>query len=278
MSQPDTSQPDDAGLPLARLLELAIRAACTPSSLILAGFRNPSLAVEQKTDGSPVTPLDREAEQQIRTVLQSDPQYRFPVLGEEFGADAEDSRHRWVVDPIDGTLPFTRGLPYFGTLVALEDVRRRRALLGVIQLPAHCELYSAARGCGAHCNGQPIRIAPSRPLRECLVSAPDVAKFATAGLAAGYERLSAAQPYFRGLGDCWMHAMTARGAVDVAIEFPLNRWDIAATEVIVEEAGGRCVTRRSRSHPAKYDMVCGNPGAVAEVIELLGFVPEEPTS
>jgi histidinol-phosphatase len=265
------SSQTDAALPLARLLELAIEAARTPSAKILSGFRNPALPVEIKADGSPVTPFDREAEQLIRGVLQSDPQYRFPVLGEEFGADREDARYRWVVDPIDGTLPYTRGLPYFGTLVALEDVVSARSLVGVIQLPAHGELYSAARGLGAHCNGEPIHVAPARELRNCLVSAPDVAKFALAGLASGYERLSAAGPYFRGIGDCWMHAMTARGAVDVAIEFPLNRWDVAATEVIVEEAGGLCLTRRSQMNPAKYDMVCGSETAVAEVARLLGF-------
>ena len=71
-----------------------------------------------------------------------------------------------------------------------------------------------------------------------------------------------------------MHAMAARGAVDVVIEFPLNRWDIAATEVIVEEAGGRCLTRNSRSHPGKFDMVCGNEAAVCEVAALLGFEAE----
>src|SRR5690348_4413839 len=110
------------GIPLARALELATRAALAPSTMILSGFRNPSLAVERKADGSPVTSFDRDAEQQIRTILASDPEHVWPVLGEEYGGDTTGARHRWVVDPIDGTLPFSRGLPYFGTLVALEDV------------------------------------------------------------------------------------------------------------------------------------------------------------
>ena len=259
---------------LQRLLDLAIRAACAPSALILSGYRSASLSVERKSDGSPVTPFDREAEQQIRAVLQSDPAHRYPVLGEEFGGDTDGARFRWVVDPIDGTLPYSRGLPYFGTLVALEDVAAAQALVGVIQLPAFGELYTAARGLGACCNGSPISVAPQRELRDCIVSAPDAGKFEPAGLADGYRRLTAAEPYFRGLGDCWMHAMTARGAVDAAIELSLNRWDIAATEVIVEEAGGRCVRRWSRTVPGKYDIVCGSGHAVEAVTALLDFVAE----
>jgi len=256
---------------LARLLELATRAALAPAAAILSGFRNPGLSVERKSDGSPVTPFDREAEQVIRGVLQSDAEHLWPVLGEEFGGETAGSQFRWVVDPIDGTMPYSRGLPYFGTLIAFEDLRAERALVGVIQLPAFGELYTAGRGLGSHCNGTPIRVAPRRELPDCIVSAPDVRKFRAAGLGAGYERLSDAGPFFRGNGDCWMHAMAARGAVDAVIEFSLNRWDVAATEVLVEEAGGRFVTRPSKTVPGKCDTVLGSPHAVSEVLRLLDF-------
>jgi histidinol-phosphatase len=261
-------------VPVARLLELATRAALAPSSLILSGFRNPALRVEHKSDGSPVTHFDREAERQIREVLKADPEHLWPVLGEEFGGETGDSQFRWVVDPIDGTQPYSRGLPYFGTLVAFEDARARRALAGAIQLPAFGETYAAGRGVGARCNGNPISVAPRREVPECIISAPDVKKFRIAGLGDGYERLSDAGPFFRGNGDCWMHAMAARGAVDVVIEFSLNRWDVAATEVLVEEAGGRFLTRRSRTVPGKFDTVFGSSHAVGEVLRLLGFDPE----
>src|SRR5882724_7146970 len=120
----------DRVIPIAQMLELATRAAVAPSALILSGFRNPSLPVETKSDGSPVTPFDREAEQQIRQILGSDAQQPWPVLGEEFGGDTAGSPYRWVVDPIDGTLPYSRGLPYFGTLVAFEETGATRALAG----------------------------------------------------------------------------------------------------------------------------------------------------
>jgi histidinol-phosphatase len=267
-------------LPLPRLLELARQAAVAPSSLILTGFRNPSLPVERKSDGSPVTPFDREAEQQIRKILagagagDSDPVHQWPVLGEEYGGDTTGARYRWVVDPIDGTMPYSRGLPYFGTLVALEDAPAKRALVGAIQLPAFAELYTAARGLGAHCNGTPISVAPRRDLIDCLICAPEIQKFRTAGLEEGYERLAAAVRHFRGNGDCWMHAMAARGAVDAVIEFTLNRWDIAATEVLVEEAGGSFFTRPSKTTPGKYDTVFGSTHAAEQIVTLLDFNPE----
>ena len=103
-----------AALRLDRILELATRAALGPSERILSGFRSPALAVESKSDGSPVTAFDREAEQKIREILRSDADHIWPVLGEEFGGDTTGSRYRWVVDPIDGTMPYSRGLPYFG--------------------------------------------------------------------------------------------------------------------------------------------------------------------
>jgi histidinol-phosphatase len=263
-----------AAFRLDRILELATRAALGPSDQILAGFRNPTLAVERKSDGSPVTAFDREAEQHIRVILQSDPEHIWPVLGEEFGGDTAGSQYRWVVDPIDGTMPYSRGLPYFGTLVAFEETGARRALAGAIQLPAFGELYTAARGLGAHCNGTAIKVAPRRDLADCMVSAPEIQKFRAAGLEAGYERLGGVVRYFRGNGDCWMHAMAARGAVDAVVEFSLNRWDIAATEVIVEEAGGRFFTRPSRTTPGKYDTVFGSAYAAEEIVKLLDFTPE----
>jgi histidinol-phosphatase len=261
-------------IPIARMLELATRAAVAPSPLILSGFRNPTLPVEHKSDGSPVTRFDREAEQQIRQILGSDAEHVWPVLGEEFGGDTAGAQYRWVVDPIDGTMPYSRGLPYFGTLIAFEDVSAGRALAGVIQLPAFSELYTAGRGSGAQCNGTAISVAPRRELTDCMISAPEIQKFRQAGLAEGYERLGSVIRYFRGNGDCWMHAMAARGSVDAVVEFTLNRWDIAATEVLVEEAGGLFFTRPSKITPGKYDTVFGSPFVAEQIVKLLDFRPE----
>lgn len=266
------SRESNSALRLDRILELTQRAALAPSDKILSGYRSPALAVETKADNSPVTAFDREAEQHIRALLGSDPEIQWPVLGEEFGGDTAGSPYRWVVDPIDGTMPFSRGLPYFGTLVAFEETGRR-ALVGAINLPPFRELYSAARGMGAHCNGSPIHVAPHRALADCVVAAPEIQKFRVAQLDEGYERLGKVVRYFRGNGDCWMHAMAARGAFDAVVEFSLNRWDIAATEVIVEEAGGRFYKRGSKTTQGKYDVVFGSPAAADEIVRLLEFAP-----
>ncbi|HEV2700914.1 MAG TPA: inositol monophosphatase family protein [Steroidobacteraceae bacterium] len=257
---------------LEDLLELVRAAATAPAGMIMEGFRAPGLQIDLKADGSVVTRLDREAERLIREFVA--PQGPWPLLGEEFGlgeALHADASHRWVLDPIDGTLGFTRGLPTFGTLLAFESLQPLRSLVGAIHLPAAAETYSAARGLGAWCNGAPIRVAADRPLRQCIVAHVPPANFARAGLSAGFESLMRAGTHLRGCHDCWSHAMAARGALDAVVELGLNRWDIAATEVIVEEAGGACRIRPSHYGPGKYDVVLGNVRTVDEVARLIGF-------
>jgi fructose-1,6-bisphosphatase/inositol monophosphatase family enzyme len=260
----------DSGL--AELLELVRLAATAPAGLILEGFRNPELQTDTKADGSVVTRFDRESEQLVREIVAGAGPW--PLLGEEFGLGDESAAaatHRWVLDPIDGTLGYTRGLPTFGTLLAFESVDPQRALVGAIHLPVAAETYSAARGLGAWCNGAPIRVAPDRTIRDCIVAHVPPANFARARLSAGFERLMRAGTHLRGCHDCWSHAQTVRGAIDALVELGLNRWDIAATEVIVEEAGGACRIRPSHYGPGKYDVVLGNVRAVDEIARLIGF-------
>lgn len=257
---------------LPALLELAIEAARAPTQLILSGFRSEKLSAERKSDGSPVTEFDRGAEKMIRELIARHQPRDWPVLGEEFGGDTESAQYRWVIDPIDGTLPFSRGLPTFGTLLAFEEVATRRSLVGVIHLPALDETYSAARGLGAHCNCKPIRVAPERELRDCVISAPAEYHFRIAGIADSHEQLRAQAPHLRTNSDCWAHAMVARGAIDALAEFHLSRWDIAATEVIVEEAGGWVKTRVAPYDASgKYDSVMGSPKAAREVASIIKF-------
>jgi len=257
---------------LADLLKLAVDAARCPSSHILSGFRSERLSAEAKHDGSPVTEFDRDAERLIRDFLARHQPQDWPVLGEEFGDDTAGARYRWVVDPIDGTLAFTRGLPTFGTLLAFEDVTERRALIGVIHLPAMGETYWAARGHGAWCNGQRVTVAGPRELRDCLISVPTEHHFRLAGIAESHAQLRAQAPHLRCFADCWAHAMVARGSIDALAEFRLSRWDIAATEVLVEEAGGVAFIREAGYAPGKYDAVIGSPGAGTEVARMLGLL------
>jgi histidinol-phosphatase len=278
---------------LPRLLSLAIEAARAPTELILSGFRSDRLTAERKPDGSPVTKFDREAEQMIRAFIAAHQPVEWPVLGEEFGGEvggeygnevggevgdevsgthAGSAQYRWVVDPIDGTLAFSRGLPTFGTLLAFEEVATRRSLVGVIHLPAMGETYSAARGHGAWCNGKRIHVAPSRGLRDCVISAPSEYHFRIAGISDSHEQLRAQAPHLRCFADCWAHAMVARGALDALAEFHLARWDIAATEVIIEEAGGLALTRIAPYDTSrKFDAIIGSPAAAREVASIIRF-------
>lgn len=254
---------------MPELLRLAVDAACSASEGILSGFRSDRLSTERKPDGSPVTQFDRNAERQIRTYLGKHQPQDWPVLGEELGDDTRGARYRWVVDPIDGTLAFSRGLPTFGTLLAFEDVVEKRALVGVVHLPAMGETYSAARGQGAWSNGERLHVAPARPLRECIISAPPEHYFRLAGIADSEEQLRAQVPHLRSFADCWAHAMVARGAIDALVEFRLARWDIAATEVLVEEAGGRALIWDSIHTAGKYDCIIGSTTAADEVAKII---------
>jgi histidinol-phosphatase len=300
---------------MPELMQLAVDAARSASDGILSGFRSKRLNTERKPDGSPVTECDRNAEKQIRAYLAKHQPENWPVLGEELGDDSRGARYRWVIDPIDGTLAFSRGLPTFGTLLALEDVVEKRALVGVVHLPAMGETYFAARGLGAWSksarnsvlavagsacldgelsldgeasregevhrggtaapgagaakNGERLHVASARPLRECLISAPPEHYFRLAGIAESEAQLRAQVPHLRCFADCWAHAMVARGSIDALVEFRLARWDIAATEVLIEEAGGRAMIWDSTHTAGKYDCIIGSPTAAEEVAAIV---------
>jgi fructose-1,6-bisphosphatase/inositol monophosphatase family enzyme len=248
---------------LPDLLSLAVAATRSVSDLILSGFRNPDLSFERKHDGSVVTRYDREAEQGIRAFLGRYQPHPWPVFGEELGDEGRPSRYRWVVDPIDGTLPYTRGLPTFGTLLAFEDVQEQRSLLGVIHLHAQHEIYSAGQGLGAWCGDERLHVAPARPLSECMMSMA-LERYAAA------QRPSGPRPHLRCFADCYAHAMVARGALDAVAEGRLARWDVAATEIIIREAGGAVRLTPTPGVEGRYDCFIGSPGAQKDLIELLG--------
>jgi histidinol-phosphatase len=254
---------------LPDLLQLAVAAASSAAEGILSGFRSDRLRTETKPDGSPVTEFDKNAERQIRAYLSKHQPQNWPAVGEELGDDSKGARYRWVIDPIDGTRAFSRGLPTFGTLLAFEDTVEKRSLVGVVNIPAMNEVYSAARGQGAWCNGERIHVAPARPLRDCIISAPPEHHFRLAGIADSEAQLRAQAPHLRCYGDCWAHAMVARGSIDAVAEFRLARWDIAATEVLIEEAGGTALTWDAVHAPGKYDFIIGSPTAAADLARII---------
>ena len=254
---------------LAGARDLAVAAARAPRDLILTRFRAANLGVETKADGSPVTAADRAAEAIIRDRLRSSAELgRFEILGEEDGAEPGAGGYRWLVDPIDGTRAFARGLPTFGTIVALEERASGQGLVGVIHLPVTDETLAAARGLGAERDGRPLRASGATDLRTAIVAMPDVVDFRQVGMEKGWAAVHEACDRVRGYTDCWAHALVISGAVDAMVEAGLSPWDVRATEVLIGEAGGACRARPSRTE-GKVDVIFGGAELVAQIAELV---------
>jgi len=247
---------------LARIAEAASDAARRE---ILPRFRD--VDVEIKKDGSPVTEADRAAERAIREVLrQATPE--IAILGEEYGAEGAGGRC-WLVDPIDGTIAFSRGLPLFGTLISLleDDVPQ----LGLIDLHALGERTVGWRGGGVRCNGEPVRVSQRAELGSAIVSHGDAYGFEAFGEKDAFVSLARDLRMFRGYTDCFGHALVLRGGVDAMIDLSLNAWDAAPTQVLIEEAGGRCVTLRRDRSDYPLGLVFGSPPLVER---LLGYLED----
>lgn len=221
---------------LARLRDTATAVAREAGELAL-GYFGQGVAVSVKADGSPVTRADLEAEALIRRRLaQAFPDHG--ILGEEHGGGLDADRPTWVLDPIDATKNFVRGLPMWATLLAL--VVDGEPVVGVVEAPAMGERWDAARGLGARRDGAPVRVSGVARLADAHVLhggldwfRADPRRWALLGEVA--ERAWRT----RGFGDWWMHVLVASGAADVAFEADVKPWDIAAVQCIVAEAGGR---------------------------------------
>ncbi|HTK24449.1 MAG TPA: inositol monophosphatase family protein [Gaiella sp.] len=207
-------------------LDLALRLAHAADEIALSRFRARDLIVETKPDRTPVTEADRAVEKELRTILGVE-RRRDAILGEEEGQTGSSQR-RWILDPIDGTRNYTRGVPVWATLIALED--HGRVTVGVVSAPALHRRWWAERGAGAHANGDVVRV--SR------VARPEDAVL-TFALEQSLPSLVGRAWHARGYGDFWSHMLVAEGAVDGAIDaIGVSVWDLAAVQVIVEEAGG----------------------------------------
>ncbi len=254
---------------LQHALALAQEVAMAPSAMLLAAFRSRAFRVDTKADGSPVTEMDRRAEAIMRAIIRMSPDFgHLPILGEEAGLEGNAAAYQWLLDPIDGTVSYTRGIPTFGTIVALEDTASGQALVGVIHLPHFDETYAAARGLGSWCQGRRLHVSGATDLRTALVSAPDAYQFHRASLDAAHGRLWQACDHLRGYTDCWAHTQAACGVIDVVVEPMLNTWDIRATEVLIEEAGGKQIARPS-AYPGALDTIFGSPALVDQLADIV---------
>jgi histidinol-phosphatase len=180
------------------------------------------------------------------------------VLGEEFGDDGGDAK--WIVDPIDGTSNYVRGVPVWATLLALQ--REGEILVGLVSAPALGRRWWAIRGEGAFANGERCTVSAVSRVEDSSVSTTSARRMPD-----GWRSIVQRAWSNRGLGDFWQHCLVAEGALDVACDSTLKLWDYAAIRLVVEEAGGRCTT---------YD---GDPPAVdASFLSTNGVVHDEVVS
>jgi len=201
----------------------------------MAGFRSLDLKVTTKPDMTPVSEADQEVERQLRARI-GEQRPDHAILGEEFGLSGS-GEWTWIIDPIDSTKNYVRGIPVFATLIALS--RAGRAEVGVVTAPAMNRRWWASRGNGAFMNGDPIHVSGVERLEDAQLSINSLLDFDKYGFGVVGRRLSERCWRTRGFGDFWSHVLVAEGGVDVAAEPKVAAWDLAALQVIVEEAGGR---------------------------------------
>ncbi|PPK69774.1 histidinol-phosphatase [Actinokineospora auranticolor] len=221
-------------------LNSALRLADAADAITRARFQAVDLVVERKPDRTPVTDADTAVEDAVRAVLAES----YPadaVAGEERGG-AVGAGRAWVLDPIDGTKNFLRGVPAWATLIAL--VEDGTPVVGVVSAPALGRRWYAARGEGAWTvrdGGEPRRISVSgvRSLDDAYLSTTDINSWVKYHSRERYLALTEACWETRAFGDFWQHCLVAEGAIDLAAEAIVNPWDVAPFQVLVEEAGGR---------------------------------------
>lgn len=215
-------------------LRIALEAADAADAVTLPRFHDADHDVATKPDATPVTDADRDAEAAIRRVLE-EARPEDAVTGEEFGTTGHSTR-RWIIDPIDATVNFIRGVPVWATLLALEDADG--IAVGVVSAPAIGHRWWAGRGVGAFRNARRMRVSEVATIEAAHVSFNSLPDTAAQGLGPQVEELTGRCARTRGFGDFLSFMFLAAGAVDIAIDPIAKEWDLAPLAVIVAEAGG----------------------------------------
>ena len=259
---------------LFRQLELALQLADIADAITYNHYESRDFSVDHKADNTEVTEADRECESALRDILKfENPDHA--VLGEEEGLlGPKDAEYRWIIDPIDGTSNFVKGVPIWATLIALQHVPTGGApkvVLGVVSAPALQRRWWAAARRGAYANGRTIKVSKVDQISDAHLASPGGAIWAKQSAAKGkaYNALAAEVWRERGLGDFWQHMLVAEGAFDIAAEPIVSTWDLAALQIIVEEAGGTFTDLAGIAQPGGGSAVSTNGILHAEVLDRL---------
>jgi histidinol-phosphatase len=262
-------------------LELALHLAERSDRISTARFQAVDLKVETKPDLTPVSDADRAIEEEIRKVL-AIARPNDQIVGEEFGSGDISGRY-WVIDPIDGTKNFVRGVPVWATLIALMD--QSEVLVGVVSAPALFRTWYARKGGGAYLavkgeDPRRLQVSGVRALEDASLSISTFASPTTGNRNDGWGNrhaglLKLAEKVWRtrAYGDFWSHLLVAEGAVDCALEPKLALWDMAPLAIIVHEAGGRFTDFSGNDGPNGANGISSN-GPLHP--EILGFFADHP--
>lgn len=258
-------------------LAFALSACDAADEVALHHFRR-DLEIMAKPDRSFVTVADQAIERLIRERIHA----RFPdhgLVGEEYGEEAGTGSMRWYIDPIDGTHNYIRGVPLFGTLLALEV--EGEIQIGVLSAPALRERWYASRGGGSWAVGAagsegPRRIRVSRvaALEDAQILYGSAAELDASGKVPGFRSLLQSVWRERGFGDFWGYALLAEGAAEAMVEVDAKTWDLAAPLVLIEEAGGRLTDFSGNRRIDGLEMVASNGLLHDEVLARLRTVPD----
>ena len=241
-------------------LRFASALADAADAVTTARFRALDLRVDTKPDLTPVSEADRRAEEVIRELVGASGRGE-GVLGEEFGDDGGDVK--WIVDPIDGTTNYVRGVPIWATLLALE--REGVVELAFVSAPALGRRWWALRGGGAFADGARCHVSAVSELEHAAISTTSARRMPD-----GWRTIVQRAWSNRGLGDFWQHCLVAEGSLDIACDSVMEIWDYSAPRLLVEEAGGRCTTYAGGT-PAKGESFVSSNGVLHdEAVSLLG--------
>lgn len=256
-------------------LALALSMADEADRLAMRHYRSKDLVITTKPDATPVTEADQAVERLLRETLAAQ-RPNDPIVGEEYGGDgALSPGRRWIVDPIDGTKNYLRGVPVWSTLIALAD-NDDDYVVGVVSAPAMGRRWWASKGGGAwtrEVNGDVSRIQVSgvSTMRDASFSFSDAVDWDRHSNTPGaLQRFVDASWRQRAYGDFWSHMLVAEGAVDISAEPTLAAWDMAALIPIIEEAGGRATGFGGGDPLRQTSLVCTNGHLHATALHLIG--------
>jgi histidinol-phosphatase len=243
------------------------------AALAMDAFRSKTMQIERKRDGTVVTQIDKavEAMAYVKVAASGLP---IDIVGEETSSEAPtgpatNGRARMIIDPIDGTEEFTRGIPTFGTLIAVEE--NGEIVAGMVSAPALAEgsRWWAYRGEGAYRNGHPISVSRASPLADSMVFTTGTGPTKNQDARATLRRFADAARNSRSMGGFWQHMLVAEGAIEAAVDWLSKPWDLAPLGLIVEEAGGQSTTVAGERTVYRGQMISTNGLVHEEALSLL---------